>query len=211
MYIFICFRQICTFRWFKRGAIRTVFGKDVFMTKITPKIYQKYGKQIGEIAKNGTIALKKTINGEDVVTVVNTNDGQVVKTVRSKIYVLWNGIISKYTSIYNSSGKCTDFLSTSFNPHWGNLEVSHFKYGDVKKEIRSEVYLNDKYMSFKQKHFTGDMPYQTIVRTVIKNNIKIKNPNFRYATCGPDQLHNNKYANEIYKSAGSKYYNEWIS
>lgn len=171
----------------------------------------KYGRQIGKTTRNGSKAFEKNVNGEKIVTVVD-KDGNVVKTLKTDTNVFWNGIISKSTSVYDSEGKRTGLYYSSFQPEWGLLRNSHYKYGDVKKEITNEMHISGDKISLKQSHYQGDVPHKSIVKTQTNNDIKIKNQNFRYGNCGNTLTnHSNKYANEIYRINGSEHYNQWIS
>lgn len=171
----------------------------------------KYGKQIGKTAKNGNKAFKKIVKGENIVTVIDKNKN-VVKTLKSKTDVLWNGAIEKRTGIYDSKGICTDSFSSYFCPNLGTLQKSHYKFGDVKKDIVSEILINGNKMSFKQVHYETKAPSRHIVKTVSNDNIEITNPKFRYGNSGDYfHAHKNKYANDVYKAAKSIYYNEWMA
>lgn len=171
----------------------------------------KYGRQIGKTTQNGSRAFVKENGADKVVTVID-KDGNLIKTLKSHIDVFWNGIISKTTSVCDSTGKRTDLYMSSFQPEWGLLKNSHYKYGDVKKEIISDIRIYGDKMSLKQSHYHGDISHPTLVKTHTNDDIKIANPNFRYGNCGNMLAkHSNKYANEIYKANGSEHYNEWIS
>ena len=171
----------------------------------------RYGKQIGNMAKNGTIALQKTVNGENVVTVFNPKNKEVVKTLKSKTDVLWNGIISKDTLIYNEKGTNTDYLSSAFQPNWGYLKKKHYINGDNEKSICTKINLCGNKMNFEQTHSEGSFPKEIVIKNIKKNDIDITNPDFRYGDCFSQRNHENKYANDVYKAAGSKYYNKWLS